>query len=86
MRRSSRLPVRFPVGTKYVVESCGPSVCRYIEFPDGRRVQLEARKAQSRPAATSPEISIVPDLDAAEVKPAKPRKHARRAKTEVSAV
>jgi hypothetical protein len=41
-----RLPTRFPVGTRYVVEgSGGPNGglrirSRYLEFPDGRHVDL----------------------------------------------
>jgi len=40
-----RLPARFPVGAKYVVESHGLVVRRYVVFPNGRRVQLRRRKA-----------------------------------------
>ena len=41
MRRVKRLPNRVPVGTKYVIEGCGGRVtARFIEFPDGRRVDL----------------------------------------------
>jgi hypothetical protein len=47
MRNSARLPVRFPAGTKYVIEGRGSFVERYVEFPDGRRVQLAKRKAAS---------------------------------------
>src|SRR5450756_1078851 len=42
-----RLPARFPIGTKYVLEGSGRFVRRYIEFPNGRRVQLATRNAQS---------------------------------------
>ena len=45
MRRTTRLPERFPEDTKYVIEARGSSVHRYIEFPDGRRMELAARKA-----------------------------------------
>jgi hypothetical protein len=45
MRRLIRLPNRFPEATKYVVEAHGPLVRRYIEFPDGRKLELEPRKA-----------------------------------------
>ena len=44
-RISESLPGRFPVGTKYVVESCGPVVRRYIEFPNGHKVMLAKRTA-----------------------------------------
>ena len=40
MRNSARLPMHFPLGSKYVLESHGPFVRRYIEFPNGHRVQL----------------------------------------------
>jgi hypothetical protein len=62
MRRSSRLPVRFPIGTKYVLESRGPFVRRFVEFPDGRKRQLERRKAQTCTCAAFQAISIVPAL------------------------
>jgi hypothetical protein len=45
--RSQQLPERFPIGAKYVLESFGPLVRRHVEFPDGRKIQLEWRKAQS---------------------------------------
>jgi hypothetical protein len=39
----SRLPSRFPVGTRYVIEGHGGRIClRYLEFPDGRRIDLPA--------------------------------------------
>ena len=44
MPRSTRLPSRFPMGTKYVLEACGPVVLRYIEFPNGRRIKLATRE------------------------------------------
>jgi hypothetical protein len=43
----SRLPERFPVGTRYVVEASGRGrghlrvESRYVEFPDGRHVDLQ---------------------------------------------
>jgi hypothetical protein len=38
-----RLPSRFPVGTRYVIEGHeGRIQLRYIEFPDGRKVDLPA--------------------------------------------
>src|SRR5262249_44427486 len=45
MSSSVRLPARFPVGSKYVLESRGSFVQRCVEFPDGRRVRLSRRKA-----------------------------------------
>ena len=61
MRRSPRLPKRFPVGTKYILESCGGFVRRYIEYPSGRRIELETRKALSCGCFDS---SIVPERGA----------------------
>ena len=61
MRRSSRLPKRFPIGTKYILESHGSFVKRYVEYPSGRRVELETRKALSCGCFDS---SIVPELGA----------------------
>lgn len=45
MRPTRRLPARFPDGAKYVLESEGGMVRRYVEFPDGRKVMLARRKA-----------------------------------------
>jgi hypothetical protein len=61
MLSSPRLPARAPVGTKYVLEGRGLFVRRYIEFPNGRRVQLATRKAMSCTHAASQQIGIVPD-------------------------
>ena len=37
----SRLPSRFPAGTRYVIEGRGGLIyLRYLEFPDGRHVDL----------------------------------------------
>ena len=55
MARTSQLPDRFPVGSKYVLEAQGAFVTRYVEFPDGRRVEtsrasgaaLQLRRAES---------------------------------------
>jgi hypothetical protein len=46
-----RLPSRFPVGTRYVIEGRREGdgdlriSLRYLEFPDGRRVRLPADQA-----------------------------------------
>jgi hypothetical protein len=69
MPSSSRLPASVPVGTKYVLEGRGLFVRRYIEFPNGRRVQLAARKAMSCTDAASQQIGIVPDQSVAVVDP-----------------
>ena len=60
MRGTSRLPGSFPAGTKYVVESHGPIVRRYVELPNGRRIKLETRKALTC-TCTERQITIVPD-------------------------
>ena len=37
----ARLPSRFPVGTRFVIEGRGGRIqLRYLEFPDGRQVDL----------------------------------------------
>ncbi len=41
----TRLPEYVPENTKYVLEARGPLVRRYLEFPDGRRLELAPRKA-----------------------------------------
>jgi len=46
-RTSDRLPQRFPVGSKYVVESHGSVLNRFVEFPNGRTVMLTKRVALS---------------------------------------
>jgi hypothetical protein len=73
MSSSSRLPKRVPVGTKYIVESNGLSVRRYIEFPDGRRVNLSARKALTCGCLEWKQISVVPDRSATLVDARTPR-------------
>jgi hypothetical protein len=65
MATSSRLPARVPTGTKYVLESRGLFVQRYIELPNGRRVRLARRKALSCICAARQQISIVPEESAA---------------------
>ena len=51
----SRLPNRFPVGTRYVIEGRAGHIClRYLEFPDGRKVELPAdlaARSKARSAA-----------------------------------
>jgi hypothetical protein len=52
---ASRIPSRFPVGTRYVIEGrAGRISLRYLEFPDGRKVHLPAdlaARAKSRAPA-----------------------------------
>jgi len=57
---ADRLPDRFPVGTRYIIEGQGGGEgrlrirLRYLEFPDGRQVPLPlepvdlARRTQQR--------------------------------------
>jgi hypothetical protein len=65
MPRSSRLPARFPVDTKYVLEARGDYVRRYVEFPDGHTVELNPRKALTCLCADS---ALVPPVDAGKSK------------------
>jgi hypothetical protein len=74
MRSSNRLPTRFPDGAKYVLESDGGTVRRFVEFPDGRRVVLPARKAVACVAAEVAEVSLVPSV----VETHAPRRRASR--------
>ena len=60
MRKSTRLPTRFPEGTKYVLEARDGVVHRFVEYPDGRRITLKDRKAVSCVCAELQEVSIVP--------------------------
>lgn len=54
--RSNRLPSRFPVGTKYVIEGKPRGegqmqvYTRHLEFPDGTLVPLPMHLAQRKPA------------------------------------
>jgi len=54
------LPSRFPIGTRYVVEGRGGGEgrlrirLRYLEFPDGRHVELPADLAQRTRASPPP--------------------------------
>jgi hypothetical protein len=74
MRKSTRLPTRFPEGTKYVLESHGGDVHRFVEFPDGRRITLNKRKAATCVCADVGDVSIVPPTIAAAKRA---RRHAR---------
>jgi hypothetical protein len=55
-RLSSRLPRRFPVGARYVVEGYGGEkgnlrvIARYIVLPGGRRINIPA-DSLSQPAS-----------------------------------
>jgi hypothetical protein len=63
MPGASHRQMRFPVGTKYVLESRGPFVRRYVEFPNGSRIQLPTRKALTCTCAER-QTSIVPEHNA----------------------
>jgi hypothetical protein len=65
MPHMTRLPARFPAETKYVLEAHGNMVRRYVEFPNGERVELEPRKALSC------RCLALRELDTARKKPAK---------------
>jgi hypothetical protein len=46
MGQANRLPSHFPNGTRYVIEGRGGHILsRYLEFPDGRHVDLPADPA-----------------------------------------
>jgi hypothetical protein len=45
--------------TKYVVESAGQYVRRFVELPNGRKIPLPTRKAQ--PCACVERVSIIPE-------------------------
>lgn len=74
MSKSTRLPTRFPPGSKYVLESHGATVRRYVEFPDGRRVSLPARKALTCCAV---DVSLVPKPADAPVQAGTARRRAK---------
>lgn len=63
MPRPSGMPKRIPPGSKYVVESDGGFVRRFVEFPDGRMLKLASRKAQS---CDCMDIGLVPRLGGAD--------------------
>jgi hypothetical protein len=45
---------------KYILESCGPFVLRFIELSNGQRIQLTTRKAASCTCQSWQGISVVP--------------------------
>ncbi len=48
----SRLPDQFPVGTKHVIEGrAGHITLQYLEFPDGRRIDLAPAEMLGAPIA-----------------------------------
>jgi len=54
-----------PEGTKYVVESDGPLVRRFVELPNGKKIILPSRKALS--CGCGERVSIVPEQETAGV-------------------
>jgi hypothetical protein len=49
------LPSRFPVGTRYVIEGrAGRILLRYLEFPDGRHVELPDERAARKRSRAAP--------------------------------
>jgi hypothetical protein len=55
MASSQKLPSRFPVGTKFVVEGKGRIFTRHLEFPDGTRFPLPSHPI---PAELKPKAPI----------------------------
>jgi hypothetical protein len=53
MGHANPLPRRFPDGTRYVIEGRNGRIrLRYLEFPDGRHIDLSADLAPPKTAAT----------------------------------
>ena len=51
MGHADPLPDRFPNGTRYVVEGRNGRIhLRYLEFPDGRHIELPADLAPAKTA------------------------------------
>ena len=73
MPSPARLPAHFPVGSKYVLEARGGLVQRHVELPNGRRIQLEPRRASAGVCAKWQQIGIVPDPSAIAA-PSKPQR------------
>jgi hypothetical protein len=79
MRSSRNLPTRFPDGAKYVLESHGGMVRRFVEFPDGHRVTLAARKAVACACPDLTEVSLVPSVAEAHAPRRRPSRRTIRA-------
>jgi len=67
-----RLPSRLPAGSKYILESRGTMkglmlVNRYVELPDGRRIELDSRlvptceTGSDKAKVKSPSLTSIPD-------------------------
>jgi hypothetical protein len=61
-----RLPRRFPVGAKYVVEGYGGAegqlrvIARYVILPSGRRINVSGGQTSAFSRARRPQASRVP--------------------------
>jgi len=61
---SSRLPRRFPVDAKYVVEGYGGEkgnlrvIARYVVLPGGRRINIAAAHPSSRQSPAGPRHGV----------------------------
>lgn len=75
MAKISRLPKRIPAGSKYVLESQGGFVRRFLELPNGRKLELATRKAEVCVGACA-EASLVPALAPEPRKPVRRRARA----------
>ena len=75
MRKESRLPRRLPEGTKYVVESDGSHVRRFVELSNGKKIVLPSRKAVT--CGCGERVSIVPEQEIEGVQSARVRPVAR---------
>lgn len=67
MRKLTRLPTRIPADAKYVLESHGAYVRRYLEFADGRILELSQRKAAT--CRCGEQATLAPEIEAAESEP-----------------
>ena len=55
MGQINRLPSEFPDGTRYVIEGrAGHIISRYLEFPDGRQVELPAVRVRPQERVRAP--------------------------------
>jgi|SwirhisoilCB3_FD_contig_111_165643_length_1088_multi_4_in_0_out_0_1 hypothetical protein len=76
-RKAARLPNRFPVGTKYILESRGgvkgmTLIHRYVQFPNGRQVELAARLIEPCGAANTTTATTATAAKATATATAKP--------------
>ena len=80
--RADRLPTRFPVGTKFVIEGRRREkgtmqvFSRFIEFPDGTKLKLPKRPINHKPLAEKPVGRKLPQKSA----PARRRTRIARAR------